>query len=153
MLLSSLVLSFVAQQAPVQLDLPQSLPERFQTAVEVDGQRVTLQLQRRSLRAKDFILANSDGPILDIPESRTYFGVIKELPGSAIAASLEPYGLRASIFMPDDALLRLTPNRVRGNGWHTIAAAEAPATQQQQPHKPQLKQQKHKPQPHKPQHK
>jgi hypothetical protein len=126
MLLSSLVLSFVAQQAPVQLDLPQGLPERFQTAIEVDGQRVTLQLQRRSLRAKDFILENSDGPILDIPESRTYFGVIKELPGSAIAASLEPYGLRASIFMPDDALLRLTPNRVRGNGWHTIAAAEAP---------------------------
>ncbi|MDG2310072.1 MAG: hypothetical protein P8L98_05785, partial [Planctomycetota bacterium] len=96
MLLSSLLLSFVAQQAPVQLDLPQGLPERFQTAVEVDGQRVTFQLQRRSLRAKDFILENSDGPILDIPESRTYFGVIKELPGSAIAASLEPYGLRAS---------------------------------------------------------
>ncbi|MBC8371076.1 MAG: hypothetical protein H8E25_13840 [Planctomycetes bacterium] len=125
MLLVSLLISAL-QQAPLQLDLPRGLPDRFETHLQINGKRATLQLNRRSLRADDFVLQNSDGPILNIPESRTYFGVIKELPGSAVAASLETYGLRASIFMPDNQLLRLKPNQRKGNSWHTIGVAEAP---------------------------
>ncbi len=126
MLLSSLLLCAALQQAPSQLALPSGLPDHFVTTLEVNGKSVRMQLQRRSLRADEFVLENSSGVILEVPESRTYFGVIAEFPGSVVAASLEPYGLRASIFLPNGQLLRMAPNKSRGNNWHTIRVAEDP---------------------------
>tara|TARA_B100000959_G_scaffold28123_1_gene27044 strand:+ start:7510 stop:11436 length:3927 start_codon:yes stop_codon:yes gene_type:complete len=123
MLTSSLLLLAALQQAPVQLDLPAGLPERFQTTLELKGRRVDLVLKRRSLRGEGFILQNTEGPIEKIPPSRTYFGFVDGLPGATVAASLEPRGLLASVFMPDDSIWRLSPNETYGNGWHQIAKA------------------------------
>ncbi|MFT7517085.1 MAG: hypothetical protein ACI84O_000875 [Myxococcota bacterium] len=123
MLLSALLLSISLQQGSVQLDLPSDLPAQFSTVIELRGQRATLLLQRRSLRASDFVLKNSNGDIAVVPESRTYFGTIKEIPGACIAASLEARGLRATIIMPDALMWRLQPDERRANGWHTLAVA------------------------------
>jgi hypothetical protein len=126
MLLPALLLSISLQQGVVQLDLPHGLPTQFSTVVELRGQRATLMLQRRSLRAENFVLETSMGPITQIPESRTYFGIIKEIPGALVAASLETRGLLATIIMPDDLMLRMQPDLSRGNGWHTLGVADAP---------------------------
>jgi hypothetical protein len=103
--------------------LPPGLPERFQTAVDFKGEQVALVLHRRSLRAENFILQNTEGPIEKVPPSRTYFGFVDGLPGATVAASLEPRGLLASVLMPDHSIWRITPKESIGNGWHEIAKA------------------------------
>ena len=143
MLFSVLLLAAAAQQGPIHLDVPQTLPDHFQTSVRWQGEWVTLDLHRRSLRAENFILENTDGPIDQIPPSRTYFGTVHASPdlyvaggsgapgqmplnGAAVAASLEERGLLASILMPDNSIWRIKPDEEMGAGWHRLAPAEAP---------------------------
>ncbi|MDP6963298.1 MAG: M12 family metallo-peptidase, partial [Planctomycetota bacterium] len=126
MLLCSLILSFGAQQAQVQLDLPVGLPSQFSTQVVLDDRQVHLDLQRRSLRADNFVIQNSAGENLAIPPSKTYFGVVREMPEIAVVASLEGDGLRASLFGADGDLIRVSPNLQRGGKWHQIKKAEQP---------------------------
>jgi hypothetical protein len=142
MLFPVLLLAAAAQQGSIQLDVPQNLPDHFQTSVRWQGEWVTLDLYRRSLRAEHFILENTAGPIEQIPESRTYFGTVLapqgvmvaggtgspgqvELNGAPVAASLEPRGLMASILLPDHSIWRLKPDPNMGGGWHQLAPAAA----------------------------
>lgn len=140
MLFPVLLLAAAAQQGPIHLDVPTNLPDHFQTAVRWQGEWVTLDLHRRSLRAENFILENTDGPIDQIPPSRTYFGTVRApqgvevagsagsngnvpLNGAAVAASLEPRGLLATILLPDHSIWRLKPDPSMGGGWHRLAPA------------------------------
>ncbi len=140
MLFSVLLLAAAAQQGPIQLDVPQTLPDHFQTSVRWNGEWVTLDLYKRSLRAEDFILENTDGAIAQIPPSRTYFGTVRapqhimvdggagtngqvQLNGASVAASLEPRGLLASILLPDNSIWRIKPDEAMGGAWHQLAPA------------------------------
>ncbi len=124
MVLPLILLAAALQQDPVRLDVPAGLPEQFQTTLELNGDRVTLKLQRRSLRSEGFILENTAGPIETIPPSRTYFGFVEGVSGATVAASLEPRGLLATILLPDRTHWRLAPVPALGNGWHQLARAQ-----------------------------
>jgi len=119
-----MLLLAAVQQGPVQLDLPTGLPEQFQTDVAWNDKAVTLKLHRRSLRAENFILENSDGAIDQIPPSCTYFGFVDGLEGATVAASLEPRGLMATVLLADQSIWQLEPNQKRGGGWHQLAPAK-----------------------------
>ena len=78
----------------------------FETQVVLGGQTVTLSLQAHSMRSPEHfeVLAQTpDGAFVEVAPApaRTWRGVLVDVPGSRVAASLGPDGLSAMIALPD----------------------------------------------------
>lgn len=87
------------------LEIPALEEEGVAFEVEIDGQPMTMMLERFSLRAPDFRLLVSDGTgaprQVAAPEPRTVRGMILELDGSRVTGSLVDGQLNAEIIYGD----------------------------------------------------
>jgi hypothetical protein len=74
-------------------------------AITIDQQPYTMRLEPHSIRAPGYRLTAqiADGSLVDVESGpvRTMRGVIEELPGSSMAASMMDDGLHGSAIMPD----------------------------------------------------
>ncbi|MCH6551261.1 MAG: hypothetical protein IH804_04510, partial [Planctomycetes bacterium] len=77
----------------------------MQAVVPLDGQLVTLDLAPHSVRSEDYqVFAQIEGgKLVPVPPApiRTLRGVVAEIPGSKVAASVLPDGLHAMILLPE----------------------------------------------------
>lgn len=89
----------------VDLDLGTTPGMAATVQVPIDGQLVTIDLLPHSSRADDYTISVQieDGSLIDVAPGieRTLRGVVREKPGSRVAASLLDDGLHASIMLAD----------------------------------------------------
>jgi hypothetical protein len=89
-----------------ELLLPQSGRARFEVRATLDGQACTLALEPFSLLSPDFQLLVKDWSGIHLaptPPLTTYRGIVVELPGSTVSASLQNGRLEAHVYAPGSA--------------------------------------------------
>ena len=117
MRLSLLLLPLLAPalfaQDPYRVELPVDSPESFEVLVEKGGLPQLFRLERRSVRADDFLLlayrADGSTETLVPPPPATYRGVIDGDPGSVVVASVTPRGLNAHVWSSTGELWQVEP--------------------------------------------
>ncbi len=90
---------------------------RFETqaptlTIEVNGQRLTLELERSNLRAPGFrVLVETADGVREVPapEPTTYRGTVPEIPGSVVGGTIQDGRLRATIALGDGRLFFVQP--------------------------------------------
>ncbi len=99
--------------ALITLDVPEEPEIAFSTALAVDGEFLTLDLWPHSNRSPAYqVLAQmADGSL--VPQApgpvRTLRGLVAEIEGSRVAASLSDEGLTATIRLPDQSRFMIEP--------------------------------------------
>ncbi len=88
------------------LAIPADASETVFVPVVLDGGIYTLELIPQTVRTDNFkvLIDNGDGELVEVeaPASATFRGRVVEMPGSAIAASIDEDGLTASIILHND---------------------------------------------------
>ena len=93
----------------VNLPLPLDIPASYDAAFEFEGETYKLGLDRFSNRSAGFTVYvdYGDGQLIDTPmtPARTYVGLIEELAGSEVAASILENGVHAIVHLGDDEIV------------------------------------------------
>ncbi len=95
------------QSSIQRLTVPEGRPVRFSATIELDGQPVTLSLEKQSIRASDFKLMvqrADDGSLVEEepPPVSTYRGMVDAYPDAYVRASLIDGKLHAIIHASDE---------------------------------------------------
>jgi hypothetical protein len=92
----------------VDLPLPQDIPASYDATFEFEGETYSLGLDRFSNRSADFAVYvdYGDGQLIDtpMPPARTYVGLIEEIAGSEVSASILENGVHAMVHLGDDEI-------------------------------------------------
>ena len=93
----------------IDLPLPLDIPDSYDAGFEFEGDSYKLGLDRFSNRSADFtvFVDYGDGQLIDtpMPPARTYVGLVEEIPGSEVSASLLENGVSAIVHLGDDEIV------------------------------------------------
>ena len=93
----------------IDLPLPLDIPDSYNAGFEFEGDSYKLGLDRFSNRSADFtvFVDYGDGQLIDtpMPPARTYVGLVEEIPGSEVSASLLENGVSAIVHLGDDEIV------------------------------------------------
>jgi len=99
----------ISEYELVNLPLPRDIPESYDATFEFEGDSYKLGLDRFSNRSAGFTVYvdYGDGQLIDTPmtPARTYVGLIEEIAGSEVAASILENGVHAIVHLGDDEIV------------------------------------------------
>ncbi len=102
-----------AFSAQTSLSLPEGLPQSLSVAVELEGQTMTLELEKHSVFGQNtrFFATDATGRLsqIELCSDCSYLGTVTEHPDFIVSAILYEEGLMASIIRPNAESIQLQP--------------------------------------------